>query len=220
MSSKSAHSNGGTGEASSIETELTACAAINSPDEWVDLHAKVLELWEPGSDSIAQVGLLGDSSGVIKFVAWKKSELPELEEGEAYSFENVVTDKFEGKTSVKLNSNTTVEPIDGEAAERDALAADLPTTVGCGTISSSENWLDVRVEVDQLWEPHSDSIAQVGLLADSSGRVKFTAWETSNLPALEEGEIYDLENVVTDEYEGKYSVKLTSTTEITQLTDN
>lgn len=114
MSSKPAHSNGGTDETSSIETKLTACAAINSADEWVDLNAKVLELWEPGSDSIAQVGLLGDSSGVRKFVAWEKSELPALEEGEIYDLENVVTDEYEGKYSVKLTSTTEITQLTGD----------------------------------------------------------------------------------------------------------
>ncbi|MEF8827304.1 MAG: replication factor A, partial [Halapricum sp.] len=29
---------------------------IDEPDQWVDLTAKVVDLWEPRSDSIAQVG--------------------------------------------------------------------------------------------------------------------------------------------------------------------
>ena len=92
--------------------------------------------------------------------------------------------------------------------------------VGCGEIDEAEQWIDVRAEVAQLWEPNSDSIAQVGLLGDETGRIKFVSWAASDLPELEEGEAYSLSNVVTDEYEGRFSVKLNSTTEIETLGDD
>jgi replication factor A1 len=90
-------------------------------------------------------------------------------------------------------------------------------TVEVGTIDQDEQWIDVRAKVVDLWEPRSESIAQVGLLGDESGTVKFVAFETSELPELEEGKVYALGNVVTDEYEGRYSVKLNRTTSITEL---
>lgn len=84
-------------------------------------------------------------------------------------------------------------------------------------IDEAEQWIDLTVKVVELWEPRSDSIAQVGLLGDETGRIKFTAWATSDLQHLSEGSVYQLENVVTDEYEGNYSVKLNSSTTITEL---
>ena len=84
-------------------------------------------------------------------------------------------------------------------------------------IDEDEQWVDLRVKVVDLWEPRSDSIAQVGLLGDESGTIKFVAFETSDLEHLEEGKAYALSNVVTDEYQGRYSVKLNRTTEITEL---
>lgn len=89
--------------------------------------------------------------------------------------------------------------------------------VACAEISEVEQWIDMQVEVAQLWEPKSDAIAQVGLIADESGTTKFTSWAKSDLQELHEGETYSLENVVTDEYQGQYSVKLNSTTEIERL---
>ncbi|MFB6302345.1 MAG: replication factor A, partial [Haloferacaceae archaeon] len=59
-----------------------------------------------------------------------------------------------------------------------------------------------------------------GLLGDESGTTKFVAFETSDLPKLEEGAVYRLENVVTDEYEGNFSVKLNRTTTITELDED
>jgi replication factor A1 len=89
--------------------------------------------------------------------------------------------------------------------------------VGAGEIETEEQWVDLRVTVVDLWEPGHESIAQVGLLGDETGTVKFVAWETSDLPALKEGQAYRLENVVTDEYQGRYSVKLNKTTTISEL---
>jgi replication factor A1 len=101
---------GGSGSGS----ELIAVGDIDEGEEWHTVEAKVVDLWEPRSDSIAQVGLLGDESGTIKFVKWSESDLSELKEGQAYRLGNVVTDEYEGRYSVKLNSTTTIEELDEE----------------------------------------------------------------------------------------------------------
>jgi replication factor A1 len=85
---------------------------IDEPEEWVDLTAKVVELWEPRAEAIGQVGLLGDETGAVKFTAWDKSDLPTLEEGTVYRLSNLVTDEYEGRFSVKLNRTTTVTELD------------------------------------------------------------------------------------------------------------
>jgi replication factor A1 len=109
--------------------------------------------------------------------------------------------------------------LDEHGIDRDAFYASDSTNdlLGCGEVDTPEQWIDVRAEVVQLWDPKSDAIAQVGLLADETGTVKFVSWATSDLQELEEGEAYLVENVVTDEYEGKYSVKLNKTTGIEHL---
>ncbi|SER52695.1 replication factor A [Natrinema salaciae] len=96
---------GGDSEAVNVED-------VDEPEEWIDLTAKVIELWDPRSDSVAQVGLLGDPTGTIKFTKWAKSDLPALEEGGVYELRNVVTDEYQGRYSVKLNSTTVIEELD------------------------------------------------------------------------------------------------------------
>ena len=91
-----------------------ALADIDEPERWVDVTAKVVELWEPRSDSIDQVGLLGDESGTIKFTKWAKSDLPTLQEGSVYRLGNVVTDEYQGRYSVKLNRTTTIQQLDDD----------------------------------------------------------------------------------------------------------
>ena len=197
------------------ESEERTLETIDAPEEWVDITVEVLQLWEPRSDSIAQVGLLGDETSTIKFTAWATSDLPELEEGSVYRLENVVTDEYEGRFSVKLNRTTTIEELDEEL--------DVPESSGdsedreIGSIDAPEEWVNVTAKITQLWDPRSESVGQVGLLGDPSGTLKFTKWAKSDLPELEEGSVYRLENVVTDEYEGDFSVKLNRTTTIEEL---
>lgn len=90
----------------------TQAADIDEPEQWIDMTAKVVELWEPRSDSVAQVGLLGDESGTIKFTKWATSDLPELKEGKVYRLGNLVTDEYQGRCSVKLNKTTTITELD------------------------------------------------------------------------------------------------------------
>jgi len=92
--------------------EQVDVADVDAPEEWVDVRATVVELWEPRADAVAQVGLLGDESGTIKFTKWSKSDLPELAEGTSYELRNVVTDEYQGRFSVKLNRTTTIDELD------------------------------------------------------------------------------------------------------------
>ncbi len=110
--------------------------------------------------------------------------------------------------------------LDDAGLDRDELAPGGATRVQVADIDEDEQWVDLRVTLVDLWEPRSDSIAQVGLLGDESGTIKFVAFETSDLPVLSEGQSYALSNVVTDEYEGRYSVKLNRTTQITELDES
>jgi replication factor A1 len=107
--------------------------------------------------------------------------------------------------------------LDEADLDRDELGRGGADAVLVDDIDQDEQWVDVTVKVVDLWEPRSDSISQVGLVGDESGRIKFVAFETSELDELEEGASYKLGNVVTDEYQGDYSIKLNRTTTITEL---
>ncbi|OYR39853.1 replication factor A [Halorubrum sp. Eb13] len=107
--------------------------------------------------------------------------------------------------------------LEDAGMERGELGRGGSESVLVDEIDEDEQWVDLRVTLVDLWEPRSDSISQVGLLGDESGTIKFVAFETSDLPELTEGQAYELSNVVTDEYEGSYSVKLNRTTQITEI---
>ncbi|MDR5657638.1 replication factor A [Halodesulfurarchaeum sp. HSR-GB] len=79
-------------------------------------------------------------------------------------------------------------------------------------------WVDVIVKFTQAWEPNTDSIQNVGLVADGTGQTKLTVWSNKEFPVLEEGETYRLENVVIEEYQGDLSLSSTpnSTIEVAE----
>lgn len=86
------------------------------------------------------------------------------------------------------------------------------------TIDTDGNWGSYRVTVTKLFTPNSDSIDQVGLIADESGQTKFTKWSRAeHLPELKQGESYLIEDAVTDEYNGNYSLSLNTSTSVTEL---
>jgi hypothetical protein len=76
---------------------LMKIGSIASEGNWIDLEAKAVQLWDPKSDSMAQTGLLADGTGTTKFVIWKKSGLPPLEEGKSYLIKGAVTKEYKGK---------------------------------------------------------------------------------------------------------------------------
>lgn len=92
--------------------QRTSLGEIDSPDQWIDITAKVVELWDSQSDSIAQNGTLADESGQIQFTKWEKSDLQSLSEGKVYEFKNVVTDEYEERLSLNINSSTEITELD------------------------------------------------------------------------------------------------------------
>ncbi len=96
------------------ESPLVKIEQINKPGEWVSLKAKVVQLWDSSSPSVSQVGLIGDETGIIKFVIWAKSGKREVEEGKNYLFKNVVTDSFQGRMQVNIGRTSDIIEIDEE----------------------------------------------------------------------------------------------------------
>lgn len=86
-------------------------------------------------------------------------------------------------------------------------------------ITSDGKWISLKAKVVQLWENEKPSISQIGLLGDETGTIKFVVWTKSDLPLLEEGKSYIFKNLVTDSWQGRFSVKLNKTTTIVPTED-
>jgi len=198
-----------------VGSDKVKIADVKEAGKWVDIEAKVLDLWEPAAETISQTGLLGDATGSIKFVKWAKSDLPNLELGKSYLLKKMVTDEFQGRFSVKLNRTSQIEPLEAEVEAKPASRA--PQQVTVAEINEPGKWVDLRVKVAQLWETNSEAISQSGLVGDETGSIKFVKWVKADLPDLEEGKSYLLKNLVTDEFQGRFSVKMNRTSHIEPL---
>lgn len=204
------------------EPQLTKIVDISENGQWANLKAKVVQLWENTHESISQVGLLGDETGIIKFTEWKNAELPELEQGESYLFRSVVVGEYNGRFQVQLNKNSSVEKLDevigvggGDfvPAARESELRNISNLVG-------GQWATVKGKVVQLWENSHESIEQAGLLGDQTGVIKFTNWASSELQDMEEGKSYILKNVVVNEWGGKAQIQLNRSSSIEELDED
>lgn len=204
------------------EPQLTKIVDISENGQWANLKAKVVQLWENTHESISQVGLLGDETGIIKFTEWKNAELPELEQGESYLFRSVVVGEYNGRFQVQLNKNSSVEKLDevigvggGDfvPAARESELRNISDLVG-------GQWATVKGKVVQLWENSHESIEQAGLLGDQTGVIKFTNWASSELQDMEEGKSYILKNVVVNEWGGKTQIQLNRSSSIEELDED
>ena len=204
------------------EPQLNKIVDLSENGKWANLKAKVIQLWENTHDSISQVGLLGDETGIIKFTSWKNAELPNLDQGESYLLKSVVIGEFNGRFQVQLNKNSSIE----------RLAEDIHVGTGDFTPAIRESelrnindlvngqWVSIKGKVVQLWENTHETIEQTGLIGDPTGVVKFTNWASADLPDMEEGKSYMLRNVVVNEYGGKVQIQLNRSSSFEELDED
>lgn len=74
--------------------------------------------------------------------------------------------------------------------------------------------VSIAGEVTKLWTPSHPRIAQVGLLEDETGTIKFTSWRASNVAMVREGERVTFRSVAKNWYEGRCSVALTGWSDV------
>jgi replication factor A1 len=143
--------------------------------------------------------------------------LPRLEEGKSYLLKNVVADEFQGKISVKLNRTSQIEELSEDIP---AIQRGPNEHLKIMEIDQPNRWIDLKAKVVQLWISNSDAISQAGLIGDDTGQVKFVKWAKADLPELVEGKSYLFKNAITDEYQGRFSLKLSSASEIEELQED
>ncbi len=204
------------------EPQLSKIVDLSENGKWANLKAKVIQLWENAHDSISQVGLLGDETGIIKFTGWKNAELPELEQGESYLLKSVVIGEYNGRFQVQLNKNSSVERL---AEDIEVGSGDFTPTLRESELRNivdlvGDQWVTIKGKVVQLWDNSHETIEQAGLIGDPTGVVKFTNWASADLPDMEEGKSYMLKNVVVNEYGGKVQIQLNRSSSIEELDED
>jgi len=205
------------------EPQLTKIVDISENGQWANLKVKVIQLWENTHESISQVGLLGDETGIIKFTKWQSTGLPDLKQGESYLLRNIVIDEYNSRFSVKLTRTSSIEKLAEavEVAGGDFIPAARESELrNIADLKESNQWATVRGKIIQLWENSHESIEQTGLIGDETGVIKFTNWASSELPDMEEGKSYILKNVVVDEWNGRFAVTLNRSSFIEELDED
>jgi replication factor A1 len=205
------------------EPQLTKIVDVSENGQWANLKVKVIQLWENTHESISQVGLLGDETGIIKFTKWQSTGLPDLKQGESYLLRNIVIDEYNCRFSVKLTRTSSIEKLAEavEVAGGDFIPAARESELwNIADLKESNQWATIRGKIIQLWENSHESIEQTGLIGDETGVIKFTNWASSELPDMEEGKSYILKNVVVDEWNGRFAVTLNRSSLIEELDED
>jgi hypothetical protein len=107
-------------DADGRKIKLTPIASVsNMPAErGVSVDARVATLWENSSDAIQQVGLLppansspSDDSPVVKFVIWADNDLPVRREAGSYRIIGALTDRYNGKMQLTVDSQSEIQSL-------------------------------------------------------------------------------------------------------------
>ena len=178
-------------------------------EQWVTVEGQIVTLIPSRSPSVAQSGVISDSSGTMRFTVWAKANAPVMEQGKWYRLESAVADEYNGQVNLKVHSGTTISEISPESIPK-------PVVTPISEIKPKQ-WLTVEGKVTTIFPPRSPSIAQSGIFADNTGTIRLTVWASANAPLLEQEQWYRLELVETDEFNGILSIKVHSGTTITPL---
>jgi hypothetical protein len=77
---------------------------VDTPE--VSVEGEIVELWEPSSHAIQQVGLIADETSKIKFTVWKKSRQTTVREGQRVRFRAAKKNWYQGRCSIALTSHS------------------------------------------------------------------------------------------------------------------
>jgi len=199
----------GVGATGNTPTELRPVREI-VPGDWVTIEGKIVALPPPISPSIAQTGIIADSSGAIRFVAWTRANAPAMEYGHWYRIESAVVDEYKGAPNLKIHSGTTISRMEEDAPLLPSITPIAELKPGVGS---------VRAKVIQDWEVTHERMLQTGLLGDESGTIKFVIWKEEGKDKLDLDAVYNIFYATVDEYNGRLSLALNTAMYITDEGD-
>ena len=180
------------------------------PGEWVTIEGKIVALTTTPSPSIAQSGIIADSSGAMRFVAWARGNPLAMEYGHWYRIESAVVDEYKGAPNLKIHSGTTITRMDTDIPLLPSITPIAELKPGVGS---------VRAKVVQDWDVSHERMLQTGLLGDETGTIKFVIWNEEGKDKLDLDAVYNIFYAVADEYNGRLSLTLNTAMYITDEGD-
>ena len=95
-------------------------------------------------------------------------------------------------------------------ATMDAIKAGPGVVCPIGDVPEvSTGEVDIEGTIQTLWEPSNPAIQQVGLIADETGKIKFTSWKKSDPKIVQEGDTVRMRAIKKNWYEGRCSLAVT-----------
>ena len=100
----------------------------------------------------------------------------------------------------------------GSGANQTIKISDIPTTEG--------KWINIRCKLIDVWDTAHESMQQVGLVGDETGKIKFTIWKSADVSSMEVDKAYLLENVVTNVWNDRVSISVNKSSKIIEIDDD
>jgi len=190
---------------------------LGMAEQSVDLLVKIVsssprEVTVDGAPKMILSGVMGDESGTVQFTVWDVGRF-DLKQGSTYLIRSAYTKEFGGQPKVNLGSRASVEQRqDGEVSLPDGVATSsgsptsysAPVTATVSGLRENMNNVTLTGRLLTLTQREVDSASGKktvfsGHIADSTGKVEFSAWHDFG---LQEGEVIKVSNAYVKGWRG------------------
>jgi replication factor A1 len=212
------------GDASGFDTGFQRKLAELRPNEpVVDFVAKVLsanrkEVTARGEKKEIMFGFLGDETATVPYTAWDLEGL-ELSKGEVISVKGAYTREYQGRIQVNFGNRVSIKKEDPATIGDIQVVQGPPRVVEVGGLREAMGYVEVKGRILSV-EPKEVSVQGeakkifAGVLADTSGKVQFTAWNDFD---LREGEVVRISKGTVKAWRGIPQLSFDDRAEVTKV---
>jgi replication factor A1 len=197
------------GDASAFSVGFQRKLAELRPNEpVVDFLAKVLsvnskEIESKGERKKIMFGFIGDDSTTLPWTAWETEGL-ELEKGDVISVKGAYTREYQGRVQVNFGNRVSIKKEDPATIGDIQVAAAPPKVVTVGELREGLGYVEVKgrilaVEPREIVAKGEAKKIFSGVVADETGKIRFTAWTDFK---LKEGEVVRISKATVKSWRG------------------
>ncbi len=200
--------------------ERTLIASLPAQAAAVNLKARILYIAPKtvtarGESKEILSGLLGDETGSVSFTSWRPLE--GLAKGDVIEAKNAYTKAYNNQAQVNFGDRTIITKLDAEAVPK------VPTTFRDTPIGELREGLRglrltgriLTVGTRQVTVQGTAKTVWTGTIADTSGKVEFTAWAD---PKLTSGQAVTIEGGYIRAYRGVPQLSFDADAKLTPAT--
>lgn len=143
-----------------------------------NIRGKIIQFFDSKNDKIDQVGLLGDETGIVKFITWKSSNAPKLEKDKSYVFNYAQSQKYNELYSLVIASAIEIPDEIHVPSKQTEIIGNLVSIKagsglirrckvdGCGRVISRQNYCTIHeIQNDFKWDMRIKGIIDDGTTA-------------------------------------------------------